>query len=105
MPSSIVRSNIHGTVCGSNTTRLKFYTCSGPAVPAERDVGGHLVDLALVREAIIAGEEQKLLPVGVGVHGPREARSASLQADKRLPNISHIRPIMVYTSSAGRVKL
>ena len=53
-------------------------------VPAERDVDGQLVDLSLVREAFVASEEKKLLPVVVGEHGPLDAHSAALQADKSL---------------------
>lgn len=49
-------------------------------LPAKRDVDGHLVDLPLVREAIVAGVGEKFQSVIVRIHGIFETRSASLQA-------------------------
>lgn len=54
-------------------------------VPAECDVDRHLVDLSLVREAIVAGVRQELQPAVVGVHRVAEAQAASLQSDVGLP--------------------
>ena len=47
-------------------------------VPAECDVDGHLVDLSLVREAIVAIVRQELQTVVVGEHRITEAQVAPL---------------------------
>lgn len=56
------------------------YRSSAGCLPAERDVDGHLVDLPLVREAIVTGVGQQCLTVIVRIHGIGEAPRASLQA-------------------------
>lgn len=53
-------------------------------VPAECNVGSHLVDLALVREAIASSVGQELQAFVVGEHGVFEALRASLVPNKCL---------------------